>query len=323
MSTEPGPQQLRLARRIPEIEVLDLRDPPGRIATTRERSHVVQCPPHPYPLDKSPIAVFHSLDEDWIDASQEVLIFTHQVPDSDDEKMRLLNKKSEHFQYYFWTALDRDGRFNQPFDGSEYLWEPFDIRTMRIWWRMCHQDSVPTHIDVSNDGLWRDLLMSSPWFDCPLFRDLLWEVVTDDNGQPRTETVDGEDLITLKRRDPRLGELETNFVRRWWLVASQVPLRRFENGDAVLPITAKHYEARYGTASMQWNIPSDIEDPGDSVLFLEVKSHRPELEQLPALDWPVWLLANGNLVLEPDDLSGTVASNLTDVAEREALDVPQ
>ncbi|KAL6357160.1 hypothetical protein LRP88_10779 [Fusarium phalaenopsidis] len=208
MSTQPGPQQLQLARRIPEIQELDLRDPPGRIATTRERSHTVQYPPHPYPLDKPPIALFYNLNEDWIDASQEVLIFTHQVPESDDEKMRLLDKKSEHFQFYFWTALDRARRFNKPLDGSVRLWKPFDVRN--------------------------------------------------DNGQPRTETVDGEDLITLKRRDPRSGVLESQFVRRWWLVASQVPLRRFENGDAVLPITAEHYEARYGTASMQWNIPSDF-----------------------------------------------------------------
>lgn len=186
-----------------------------------------------------------------------MLIFTHQVPESDDEKMRLLDKKSGHFQFYFWTALDRARRFNKPLDGSVSLWKPFDVRSMLTWWRMCHQAPIPTRVGVSNDGLWRDLLLSFPWFDCPLFYDLLWEVATDDNGQPRTETVDGEDLATFKRRDPRSGALESEFVGRWWLVASQVPLRRFENGDAVLPITAERYKARYGTASMQWNLPSD------------------------------------------------------------------
>ncbi|KAH7242977.1 hypothetical protein B0J15DRAFT_501699 [Fusarium solani] len=64
MSTQPGPQQPQLARRIPEIQVLDLRDLPGRIAATRERSHTVQYPPHPHPLDKPPITVLYNLDAD-------------------------------------------------------------------------------------------------------------------------------------------------------------------------------------------------------------------------------------------------------------------
>ncbi|WAO87563.1 Hypothetical protein NCS54_00487600 [Fusarium falciforme] len=264
MSTQPSPQQLQLARRVPEIQVLGLRDPPGRIATTRERSHTAQYPPHPYPLDKSSIALFYNLDENWVDASQEVLIFTHQVPESDDEKVRLLDKKSEHFQFYFWTALDRARRLNKPLDGSVRLWEYHDLPGMLIWWRKCLRHPLPTYIGESNDGLWKDVLLSSPWFDCPVFYDLLWEVVPDFEGQPRTDT---EGKVMVKERNSKPAGLEEQFFERWRLTASRLPLRRGENGDAVLPITMEYYQAQYGTAGMEWHMPpTDWAEQGGDLL---------------------------------------------------------
>ncbi|RSL96632.1 hypothetical protein CDV31_013405 [Fusarium ambrosium] len=247
MSTGPGPQQPQPARRAPEIEVLDPRDPPGRIAATRELSHA---------------------DENWVIASREVLIFTHQVPESDDEKMRLLNKKSEHFQFYFWTALDRARRFNEPLDGSVRLWEYHDLVGMMLWWRECTQSHTTTAIGENDDGIWKDFLMSSPWFDCLMFYDLLWEVVMGCDGLPQT---DSNGKVMVKTRNPKSAALEKEFFERWWLTASRLPLRRFENGDAVLPITARYYQAQHGTASMEWHMPptdwvekdDDIWDEGD------------------------------------------------------------
>lgn len=231
------------------MQVLNLRDPPGRIQTIGGLSHSVQR--LPYPISKSPIVMSTpNLDEDWVDASEEVFIFTHSVLKFD--RTGLLQKKLEHFQFYFWTALDRARRLNKPLDGSLRLWEYHDLQGMLTWWRMCRQVTIPSGIGESNDGLWRDVLLSSPWFDCPVFYDLLLEVVTDFEGQPWTDT---EGKVMVKERNPGSAALEEEFFKRWWLTASRLPLRRFENGDAVLPITMEYYQAQYGTTGMEWHMP--------------------------------------------------------------------
>lgn len=218
---------------------------------TRELNERVQYRSHPYPSGTPPInESTHLPDKDWICKSRDVLIFTHQLPIPDTHKIR--TRKLAHFQYHFWTALDRTRRRNKPLDGTVHLWKYHDLQGMLTWWRMCLQVPVSTRIGESDDGLWKDVLMSSPWFDCPIFRDLLWEVEKDDNGQPKTKD-NGE--VVMKERDARSAVLEKEFFDRWWLTASKLPLRRFENGDAVLPITEKYYQAQYGAAGMQWSIP--------------------------------------------------------------------
>ncbi|UPK89932.1 hypothetical protein LCI18_000867 [Fusarium solani-melongenae] len=117
---------------------------------------------------------------------------------------------------------------------------------------MCRQVTIPSRIGESNDGLWREVLLGSPWFDSPVFWDLLWKVAVDHNGKPR---LDGNGEVIMKPRDPRSGVLEMRFFDRWWLTASRLPLRRFENGDAVLPITMAYYQAQNGTEGNQWFIP--------------------------------------------------------------------
>ncbi|KAM0427945.1 hypothetical protein ACHAPT_007405 [Fusarium lateritium] len=241
-----------------DIREFDIRDPPGRIEATRLQSHSVHYLPYPYPLHAPVISSTPFPDEHWIQTSHHVLIFTHHVPRPDG--VGLYAKKLEHFQFYFWTALDRARRSNKPLDGSVRLWERFDLRGMLTWWRICLQVPIPTRFDTGNDGLWRDLLMSSPWFDCPIFWDLLWEYAKNNTGLPGGN--DNAGLVPMPR-DPRSSMLEEEFFERWWVLASGLPLRRFENGDAVLPITAMYYQAQYGAASMQWRIPG-VTEPGAS-----------------------------------------------------------
>lgn len=250
MSAQPGPQQPQPANAVPDTQMLDLQEPPGGIEATRGMSHSVQGLPLPYPQDKPPITMSSSLDDDWIKASEEVLIFTHQL--SKSNRVSICNKKLEHFQFYFWTALDRARRLNKPLDGSVRLWEYHDLPGMLIWWRKCLRHRSSTYIGESSDGLWKDVLLSSPWFDCPVFYDLLWEVMLDLEGQPRIDT---EGKVMVKERNPKSAALEEQFFERWWLTASRLPLRRFENGDAVLPITVQYYQAQYGNAGMEWNMP--------------------------------------------------------------------
>ncbi|KAL2694856.1 hypothetical protein Neosp_001444 [[Neocosmospora] mangrovei] len=251
MSTEPGPQQPQPAKAIPSTQVLNLLDPPGRIEGPGELSKLAQYCSHPYPLSKPPVMdSTHLPDEDWVHASKDVLIFTHQIPKPFSAV--LFHKKLGHFQYYFWTALDRARRLNKPLDGSVQLWQHGDLQAMLAWCYMCLQKPVPARIGEGNSGMWRILLATSPWFDCPLFCDLLWEVVKDGNGQPKTRD-NGKTVV--KPRSAKSAELEKEFFNRWWLVASKLPLRRFENGDAVLPITVEYYQAQYGTAGMEWRIP--------------------------------------------------------------------
>ncbi|KAF9768102.1 hypothetical protein IL306_014656 [Fusarium sp. DS 682] len=109
------------------------------------------------------------------------------------------------------------------------------------------------------DGLWRRVLLSSPWFDCPIFEDLLRkpQIV---NGKVRRKN--GE--VVMKRRDPHFEELEEEFLERWWFKASKLKLRRFDNGDAVLPITARSYRDMYGEEAMKWKIEEEVAETDEA-----------------------------------------------------------
>ncbi|KAF5023180.1 hypothetical protein F66182_4761 [Fusarium sp. NRRL 66182] len=168
------------------------------------------------------------MDPEWLHASRYFLIFsvfpgayTHR-----DIKLR----KNQHLQFFFWTALDRaNRRFKDVQDPNERLWEFHDM----------------------HDGLWRSLLLGSPWFDCPIFEDLLFEIRKKANGEVM---LDKDGNPQKQKRDPRSEELEEAFFDRWWYKASKLPLRRFPNGDAVLPISAPYFRDMYGHEAMAWEI---------------------------------------------------------------------
>jgi hypothetical protein len=96
------------------------------------------------------------------------------------------------------------------------------------------------------------VLLSSPWFDCPIFEDLLRKPQIR-NGEVRKKN----GKVLMMKRDPRFVELEDKFLERWWFKAAKLKLRRFDNGDAVLPITAKGYRDMYGEKAMEWKIEEE------------------------------------------------------------------
>ncbi|KAF4462312.1 hypothetical protein FALBO_10892 [Fusarium albosuccineum] len=150
--------------------------PPGNLDCFRIHSHVPPATPFPYPLDKSPIVPStQDVDDDWFVASRNVDIFMEK-PELPISHV-LLGRKKEHLQYYFWTALDRNNRAH---GGRE--WDFHDMHGMLT----C---------------IWLHVLASSPWFDCPVFDDLLWEDVKMKNGK-----------VMEKHREPRSAEMEEAFL---------------------------------------------------------------------------------------------------------------
>ncbi|KAJ3521748.1 hypothetical protein NM208_g13152 [Fusarium decemcellulare] len=190
--------------------------PPGNLDYFRIHSHVPPDTPFPYPLDKSPIVPStKDADDDWFIASRNVEIFMEKFEPPISHV--LLGRKKEHLQYYFWTALDRNNRAH---GGRQ--WDFHDMHGM---------------------------LTCSPWFDCPVFDDLLWEDVKLKNGK-----------IMKKHREPRSAEMEEAFLDTWCYQASQLRMRRFPNGDVVLPITAPYFRSVYGEEAMKWSLEKVVED---------------------------------------------------------------
>ncbi|KAG8666841.1 hypothetical protein FPOAC2_11974 [Fusarium poae] len=102
--------------------------------------------------------------------------------------------------------------------------------------------------ETFQDGIWRKTLLSSPWFDCPTFEILLSRPIGS-NDLDMTPWEPGTRLVT---RDPRHPELLILFLEKWWLEAVNWHMRRFDNGDLVLPLTAGYYEEQYGSEAMNW-----------------------------------------------------------------------
>ena len=112
-----------------------------------------------------------------------------------------------------------------------------------------HSPHLEQTQQAHEDGLWRDVLLSSPWFDCPIFDDLLHK--------PQIRNGPGGEKhgkVHMVKRNPHFVELEDEFLERWWFKATKLKLRRFDNGDAVLPITAQSYRDMYGEKAMKWEI---------------------------------------------------------------------
>lgn len=107
------------------------------------------------------------------------------------------------------------------------------MRGMLCWFRLFLHRKQPVDDGTAHaDGTWRLVLENSPWWDCPAFRDLTHEVDVDEDGVPKR----GEDgKILMKSRSPMNEELEFRFLERWWFEVVKLPLRRFRNGDVVVP----------------------------------------------------------------------------------------
>lgn len=103
------------------------------------------------------------------------------------------------------------------------------------------------------DGTWRIVLDSSPWYDCPYFKDLALKPVgtSDLDFTYFNEWKPYEEGIALENRNACHAELEYEFLARWRSKTVQLmPLRRFKNGDAVIPLTADIYRLNHGNKAM-------------------------------------------------------------------------
>ncbi|KAJ4002518.1 hypothetical protein NW752_012483 [Fusarium irregulare] len=109
---------------------------------------------------------------------------------------------------------------------------------------------------TGSDGIWRYALISSPWWDCPVFEYLLRKPAgTDDRN-----LVGWEAGTALEERDPHHSVLEREFLNKWEHVSTAFPMRRFANGDAVLPITQNYFREKYGDKAMEWNIGNEADE---------------------------------------------------------------
>ncbi|XEU95885.1 hypothetical protein FSHL1_001170 [Fusarium sambucinum] len=109
------------------------------------------------------------------------------------------------------------------------------------------------------DGIWRLTLLSSPWFDCPIFQDLLMKPI----GSKDLSMTPWEPGTKLTSRDPFHPELFNLFLDRWWSEAFKWRMRRFDNGDVVLPLTAGYYRDMNGPEAMNWHRIRE-DDQGES-----------------------------------------------------------
>lgn len=62
----------------------------------------------------------------------------------------------------------------------------------------------------------------------------------------------GDGRIALRARDPCDEELEFKFLERWWFEAVKFPVRRFGNGDVVLPCIYREWLRQVGEGGREW-----------------------------------------------------------------------
>lgn len=178
----------------------------------------------PYPSHKSPLEDDSAnRDGDWAIASQTDPSFVHPVGTAGitrSGKLALL-------QNHFWPALARwvDER-SQVLPGGTVVggWWRADIVGMMDWYRDCFgmtsrwEDAGVAHAD----GIWRDVLATSPWRDWPEFFGLLKEPVLTRDGKFIT---DGKGGTMYRDKDPRTAGLEDAFVDLWEAIANTRPLK--------------------------------------------------------------------------------------------------
>ncbi|KAF0637323.1 hypothetical protein FPSE5266_09901 [Fusarium pseudograminearum] len=199
------------------------RQPPGNIQATWNDIYNPFLNLYPYP-HSSPVDTGKQ-DEGWFTAASNVPIFRLE-PACTEIRLR----KSDHLQFYFWTALERTNR----------------LKRKDIWFYgdMCAPRGRP-------DGIWRRTLLSSPWFDCPIFDILLHKPMGCDDLDMSPYD---KETTPYTDRDPCHAELEQMFMHLWWSQAVNLALRRFPNSDVVLPLTAKYYRKIYGDKAMEWPV---------------------------------------------------------------------
>ncbi|OAA73721.1 hypothetical protein ISF_00622 [Cordyceps fumosorosea ARSEF 2679] len=190
----------------------------------------------PYPTHKSPMDgdTAHR-DLDWIAAARTDRVFalapSPRGPVPRAAKLRLL-------QTAFWPALARWVEARQEvLPGGTLVggWWRADMLGMLDWYRDClglvprWDDAVAAH----RDGVWRDALLSSPWFHWPEFFHLLKEPVRDAEGRLVTEEATGG--VLYRDRDPRGEGMEDAFMDVWEAVANKRPLKKTARGEFILP----------------------------------------------------------------------------------------
>ncbi|RGP74157.1 hypothetical protein FSPOR_1852 [Fusarium sporotrichioides] len=105
--------------------------PPGDIEETRNRIYTFKrASPYPPKSPVVPLFCTSARDDEWREVVQTVPIFQSQPGNLAETEQR----KSDHLQFYFWTALDRSNRYwenrHVQYDGmeSQGLWHSEDMR---------------------------------------------------------------------------------------------------------------------------------------------------------------------------------------------------
>lgn len=179
----------------------------------------------PYPTHKSPLEgdTAHR-DLDWALASQTDPSFVHPIGHAGITKL----SKLALLQNHFWPALAHwvvDQR-SEVLPGGTLVggWWRADIVGMMDWYRDCFgmtarwEDANVAHAD----GVWRDVLATSPWRDWPEFFPLIKEPVRDKHGNV---IVDDQGRWLYRDKDPRTDGMEDAFVDLWEAVANSRPLK--------------------------------------------------------------------------------------------------
>ncbi|QPG95438.1 hypothetical protein C2857_000665 [Epichloe festucae Fl1] len=191
--------------------------------------------PYPYPTDKSPLeGTTAQHEQEWLHAALTDPIFAHPIGHKDiteATKLALLQRT-------FWTPLTAwvEAR-REILPGGEILggWSRADMYGMMDWYRLCfnmtsrYEDAVAAH----KDGIWRTVILTSPWWDWPEFAHLYVKTVRDADGVPLR---DANGRIRRETRDPCDDRLEDDFMDLWEGVANTRPLRKHLCGRVMLPV---------------------------------------------------------------------------------------
>lgn len=191
--------------------------------------------PYPYPTTKSPLeGITAQHEEEWLHAAHTDPTFVHPIGYKNITELL----KLELLQRTFWPALASWVESRQEvIPNGQVLggWSRADMYGMMDWYRLCfdmtsrYEDAVAAH----KDGIWRTVILTSPWWDWPDFTHLFFKTVRDAKGLPVKDATTGR--IKRDMRDPYDDTLEDEFMDVWERVANAKPLRKHTNGQLVLP----------------------------------------------------------------------------------------
>ncbi|KAK2595624.1 hypothetical protein QQS21_006671 [Conoideocrella luteorostrata] len=199
--------------------------------------------PYPYPLQKSPMeGTTAQHEEEWLHAASTDPTFVHPL----GHKSITEALKLELLQRTFWPSLAQwvEARQEVLQPGGEILggWSRADMYGMMDWYRLCfnmtsrYEDAVAAH----RDGIWRTVILTSPWWDWPEFAYLYVKTVRDAHGAPQR---DANGRVQRETRDPYDDKLEDEFMDLWEKVANTRPLRKHANGKVMLPVDRKQLQS--------------------------------------------------------------------------------